>query len=70
VKRIIISLLYNNAVILTISSEENSVAFYLKSEMNSYYSSLVIWNSNTKEYPDNYAPAIRHNVMLWRMAEA
>jgi len=45
------------------SREENSIAFYLKSETDSYYFSLAIWNSNTKEYPDNYASAIRHNVI-------
>ena len=52
---------YYNAVIVTISSEENSMAFYLKSEKESYYFSLVIWNSirPTKEYPNNYASAIR-----------
>jgi len=36
------------------------VAFYIKSETDSYYFSLAIWNSITKEYPN----------MLWRMAEA
>ena len=40
-------------------SEENSVAFYLKSETDSYYFTLAIWNSITKE-----------RSMLWRMAEA
>jgi len=44
------------------------VAIYLTSEMDSYYFSLAIWNSITKEYPKS-AYAIRHNVesnMLWR----
>jgi len=41
------------------------VAFYLKSETDSYYFSLAIWNSITKGYPNrpNYASAIRHNVI-------
>jgi len=45
-----------------IGNEENSLAFYLKSEMDSYYNfSLAIWNSITKEYTNNaYASAIRH----------
>jgi len=53
------------AVILAIGSEENSVVFYLKSETDSYYFSLAIWNSITKEYQyiNNYASAIRHNVI-------
>src|SRR6218665_1653806 len=58
---------------IAIGSEEYSVAFYLKSETDSYYFSLATWNSITKEYPNNYASAIRHYVgynMLWRMAEA
>ena len=56
------------AVILVIGSVENSVAFYLKSETDSYYFRLTIWNSITKEHPNNYASAIRNNVW-WRMAE-
>jgi len=38
--------------ILYIGSEENSVAFYLKAETDSYYFSLAIWNSigTTKKY--------------------
>jgi len=51
------------AVILTIGSEENSVAFYLTSETDSYYFSLAIFNSITKECPNNYASAISHNVI-------
>jgi len=51
------------AVILVIGSVENSVAFYLKSETDTYYFSLAIWNSITKEHPNNYASAIRHNLM-------
>ena len=53
------------AVIVTIGSEENSVAFYLKSETDSYYFSLAIWNSisPTQEYPSNYASAICRNVI-------
>ena len=31
------------AVILAIGSEENSVAFYLKSQTDSYYFSFTIW---------------------------
>jgi len=38
---------------LAIGSEENSVAFYLWSEMDSYYFSLATWNSITKGYPQN-----------------
>jgi len=53
------------AVILAIGSEENSVAFYLKSETDSYCFSLAIWNSITKEYPNNYASAIRHSVIAY-----
>src|SRR6218665_121563 len=37
------------------------MAFCLKSVMDSYYFSLAIWNS--KEYPNNYASAIRLNVI-------
>src|SRR6218665_2588964 len=48
---------YYYAVILAIRSEENSFAFYLKSVTDSYYFSLAIWNSITKEYPNNYASA-------------
>src|SRR6218665_2112398 len=53
------------AVIVTIGSEENSVAFYLKSETDSYYFSLAIWNSisPTQEYPSNYASPICRNVI-------
>jgi len=51
------------AVIVTIGSEENSVAFYLKSETDSYYFSLEIWNRITKEYPSNYASAICRHVV-------
>ena len=40
-----------DAVILGISSEENSVAFYVKSEVDSYCFSLAILNSITNEYP-------------------
>src|SRR6218665_1597039 len=36
------------AVILAIGSEENSVAFYLKSETDSFCFRLSIWNSITK----------------------
>jgi|SRR6218665_1607754 len=54
---------YYYAVILAIRSEENSFAFYLKSVTDSYYFSLAIWNSITKEYPNNYASAIRLNVI-------
>jgi len=39
------------------------VAFYLKSETDSYCFSLAIWNSITKEYPNNYASAIRRNIL-------
>ena len=35
-------------VILAMGSEENSVAFYLKSEIDSFYFRLAIWNSITK----------------------
>jgi len=49
-------------VILAIGSEESSVDFYLKSEMDSYCFSLATWNSITKEYPNNFASAIHHNV--------
>jgi len=42
------------------------MVFYLKSETGPYYFSLAIWNSITKEYPNNYA----QRSMLWRMAEA
>jgi len=47
------------------------VALYLTSEKDYCYFSLAIWNSITKEYPTNYASAIRHNIiiMLLRMAE-
>jgi len=40
------------------------VALYLNSETDSYYFSFATWNStrSTKEYPNNYASAIRHNV--------
>src|SRR6218665_1623470 len=48
---------------LAIGSEEDSVAFYLKSETDSYYFSLATWNSITKEYLNNYVSAIRHNVV-------
>ena len=52
-----------HAVILAIGIHEgNSVAFYLASETDSYYFSLATWNGITKEYPNNYASAIRHNV--------
>ena len=51
------------AVILAICSEEIGVVFYLKSVKDSYYFSLAIWNSITKEYPNNYASAIRLNVI-------
>ena len=51
------------AVILAIGSEENNVAFYLKSETDSYYFSLAILNSITKEYPNTYASVICHNVL-------
>jgi len=52
-----------HAVILAIGIRgENSVAFYLESETDSYYFSLATWNGITKEYPNNYASAIRHNV--------
>jgi len=37
------------------------VVFYIKSEKDPYYFSLAIWNSITKEYPKNYAYAIRKN---------
>jgi len=50
-------------VIPTIGSEENSVTFCLKSESDSYYFSLAIWNSITEEYPNNYASAIRLNII-------
>jgi len=33
---------------------ENSVAFYLKSETDSYYFGLVICYSFIKAYPNNY----------------
>jgi len=36
------------------------VAFYLKSETDSYYFSLAICYSIIKEYQTNYASAIRH----------
>ena len=42
-------------------SEE--VAFSLNPETDSYYFSLAIWTSTTKEYPNNYAYAIRHNML-------
>ena len=53
------------AVILAIGSEENSVAFCLKSKSDSYYFSLAIWNSirPTKEYQNNYASGIHHSVI-------
>ena len=54
--------LHTNSVILAIGSEDNSVEFYLKSETDSYYFSSATWNSITKEYPNNFASAIRHNV--------
>ena len=38
---------------IAIGSEENIMAFYPKSETDSYYFSLAIWNSITKEYPKN-----------------
>jgi len=31
-------------------------------ETDSYYFSLATWNGITKEYPNNYASAISHNV--------
>jgi len=33
------------------------VAFYLTSEMDSYYFSLAILTSSTRGYPNNYASA-------------
>jgi len=39
------------------------VAFYLKSETDSYYFSLAIWNTITTEYQNNNASSIRHNVI-------
>jgi len=45
--------------------KKHSMALYLKSETDSYYFILaIIWNSITKEYPNNYASAIRHNI-IW-----
>src|SRR6218665_872455 len=41
-------LLSGYAVILAIGCEENSVAFYLKSETDSFCFRLSIWNSITK----------------------
>ena len=73
VKQIIISptcIYMQYAVIQAIGSEENSVAFYLESETDSYYFSLAIWNSITKEYPNNCVSVIRHNALCcgeWQM---
>ena len=43
---------------------ENSMVLYLKYETNSYYFSLAICYSIIKEYPNNYASAIRHNIII------
>jgi len=40
------------------------MAFYLKSETDSYYFSIAIWSSIAKEYPNNYTSAIRQNVSI------
>ena len=60
-------LLCNNyAVILANGSEETAWRYkkiYLKSEMDCYYFSFAIWNSITKDYPNKYVSAIRHNVL-------